>query len=339
MRRKPQHQLNSHISDFIRDHDDPQNLLIIYYTGHGVYSDKKKCLELTATVDPDMCKGFSKDARANWNKAEEKLKDDEVEGDVLTILDTCYSSNHVKSTKEDTRKFELLSACAIDQTTAAPGRHSFTRALIDSLRELLDEYKDRPFSTFRILQRINLDKRRSDTPSALWARSQHSEHHIFIAPLGAPKTGPPSRSQIRNSPGGYLTLRFGLRDPILNQEQIESMTKTLSLAFNNKALIGLKEVKWVEMRRAPPIPRFNRVALVMYVVSQWKRVMKKKKENDDSMKASPRLVDDVTSPEAVNITPQKRPRDEVDDFANTKRQYLDPSQPPSPPVSTSSRTG
>jgi hypothetical protein len=291
-------------------------------------------LELSATRSP-TCRGFLKDARANWNKAEEKLKDEEVEGDVLTILDTCYSSNLVKSGKEAARKIELLSACAIDQTTAAPGDQSFSRALIDALKALLREQGDRPFSTSRLQQRINIDKRRSDTPAHLWQRSHHTEHHIFLAPLKSAQQlllRPPS---FRYSPGGYLTLRFGLRDAILNQEQIEFMTRTLSDSLNNKAMIGLKEVKWVEMRAAPPIPHFDRVALVIYVVKQWKKVISNKKEE----RASQRNVDDVTFPQEMGLSPttsQKRTY-EADEMPDAKRRYLDPSQPPSPPVSTSSR--
>lgn len=113
------------------------------------------------------------------------------------------------------------------------------------------------------------------------------------------------------------------------------MTRTLSNSLNNKAMIGLKEVKWVEMKPAPPIPHFDRVALVIYVVKQWKKVISKKKE----IRASQRTVDEVIFPEAMDLSPmgsQKRPY-EADELPDAKRQYLDPSQPPSPPVSTSSR--
>jgi len=36
--RKPQHQLNSAVAGFVRQHDGPfrQTLLIVYYSGHGV---------------------------------------------------------------------------------------------------------------------------------------------------------------------------------------------------------------------------------------------------------------------------------------------------------------
>lgn len=113
--------MRTYMSAFIQEHDGPNNLLIVYYTGHGLYRENDKYLELTASLKPMIKRGFSQEARCNWNKIQEILQDDDVESDVLTILDTCYASNLTKSGKEDTRTFELLSACAIDSTTAAPG--------------------------------------------------------------------------------------------------------------------------------------------------------------------------------------------------------------------------
>ncbi|CAO2656431.1 Nn.00g052340.m01.CDS01 [Neocucurbitaria sp. VM-36] len=344
VRKKPQHQLNSHVSDFIRDHDGPHNLLVIYYTGHGVYREDKKYLELTASINPSLGKGFTKDARCNWNKAEDKLKDEEVEGDVLTILDTCYSSNLVKSARGDARKFELLSAAPIDQTTARPGQYSFTRALIDALDELLRDHKDSPFSTFRLNQRINIDKRRTDTPSHLWSRVQsvqHNEQHILLAPLKPQKADALQQSTYRLSPKGFLTLRFGLRDASLSQEQIEFMTKTLSKAFHNKAMVGLRRIDWMEIKPAPPITHFERLALVMFVITQWKKFLGRRKEERESQLQSQRRVDEITFPDGMDIdstnSSQKRHHEGVDEMPEAKRRYLEAAQPPSPPISDSSR--
>lgn len=332
VRKKPQHQLNSHVSDFIRDHDGPHSLLIVYYTGHGVFHEDKKFLELTACTNPLVCKGFSRDAKVNWNKVEEKLLDEEVEGDCLTILDTCYASNLVKkSSSREPKKFELVAACPIDQTTASPGKYSFTRALIDGLKELLDEHKD-PISTFRIVQSINLNKHRSDTPAHVWARNAHTEQHIFLAPLKPAKMDIAQPSKFRSSPGGYLTLRFGLRDASLNKQQIEYMTKTLSNALFNKALIGLRKVEWLDMKAAPPIPHFDRVALVMYAATQWKKVISKRKLERESQMRS---VDEVVLPDVTKVEMQKRVWEGDEDGPDAKKRYLEPRQPLSPPVSDS----
>ncbi|OAL46255.1 hypothetical protein IQ07DRAFT_518450 [Pyrenochaeta sp. DS3sAY3a] len=339
MRNKPHHQLDSHMSEFIRDHDGPHNLLIIYYTGHGVFREDTRVLELTATINPAAGKGFFKDARCNWNKVEQKLKDDEVEGDVLTILDTCYASNFVKSGKEESRKFELLSACPIDQTTASPGTHSFTRALIDTLQKLHNEYGERPFSTFRLVQLINIDSRRADTPAHLWSR-EHNEQHILLAPLKPDhRAGSGGRAVYRPSPKGFLVLRFGLRDVSLNKEQIEFMTKTLARAFNNKAMVGLRRVEWLDIKPAPPITHFERVALVMFVMTKWKGLVSSRREERESQ----RLLEEAAFPESMDLdstaSSQKRRHEGIDESPEAKRRFLDASQAPSPPISDSSRVG
>ncbi|KAF2278298.1 uncharacterized protein EI97DRAFT_355512, partial [Westerdykella ornata] len=274
---KPQHQMNRYLSTFVDKHDGPNNLMIVYYTGHGVYREDLKYLELTASVDPSQRRGFKNEARANWNRAEEHLRSDYVEGDVLTILDTCYSSNLQKSGKEDTRTFELLSACAFDATTASPGPQSFTRALIDALKELLAEYHDRSFTTFHLNQRILLNPNRRDTPSQLWFRLKHHERHIRLAPLKPRTSQPQRRPSFFNPPGGYLTLRFALRDDSLNREQIEYLTKNLCSAFRNKALLGLRRIDWLGMKPARTT-HFGRAALAMFAVAQWKKVVARRRE-------------------------------------------------------------
>ncbi|KAF1934750.1 hypothetical protein EJ02DRAFT_460934 [Clathrospora elynae] len=344
VRKKPQHQLDSHISEFIRDHDGPHNLLIVYYTGHGVYHEDKKYLELTGSLNPLLGKGFFKDARANWNVAEDRLKRQDVDGDVLTILDTCYSSNLVKSGKEEEqKKFELLSACAIDQTTASPGKNSFTRALIDAIAALLKEDGDRPISTFRLNQRINIDKRRLDTPSQLWARgqsSQHNEQHILFAPLKPQKLDALHDSKYRPKPKGFLTLRFGLRDASLNQQQIDFMTKTLAKAFNIKALVGVRRVDWLEINPAPPLSHFERVTSVVRVIKQWKKVIiRNKEERESQQRGVDKGIFREVDVESANGSSQKRAYEGVDEQSDAKRRYLEAEQPPSPPVSHSSHLG
>ena len=47
---KPQHQLNRHLSAFVEANDGPNNLMIVYYTGHGRYQEKGDFLQLTAYV-------------------------------------------------------------------------------------------------------------------------------------------------------------------------------------------------------------------------------------------------------------------------------------------------
>ncbi|KAL1800764.1 hypothetical protein ACET3X_001106 [Alternaria dauci] len=322
VRKKPQHQLDQYISQFICEHDGTQSLLIVYYTGHGIFQKATKTLELTGTQDPSKETGLSTVARATWNKAEEQLRHEDVEADVLTILDTCYASNFVKSSRQEEKKFELLSACHFDETTAAPGPNSYTRAFIDAANEFLDKDPKRPISTFSLTQRINQDPRRIDTPSVLWGRSRNphpNQEHIFLTPLGPEKTD--ALHQYRPRAKGYLTLRFGLRDASLDQVQIDYMARLLTKALSNKERIGLRRIDCLNMEPAPPISHFERVTSVLRVKAQWKRVIARNKEKAQSLHGN-----------AANGS-MKRVCDDSDQLPDAKRQYLDPTHPPSPPVS------
>jgi hypothetical protein len=333
---KPQQQMYKYMSTFVEKHDGPHTLLIVYYTGHGVYREDHKYLELTASLNSNIRRGFSQEARCNWNKIQEILQDDDVDSDVLTILDTCYSSNLAKGGKEETKTFELLSACAIDSTTAAPGDNSFTRTLIDTLKRLHGQHGEKGFTTFHLNQAVLIDKRRHDTPSQLWSLKQHHGRHIHLAPLKPQQARELKDRRLRPLPRGYLTLRFALRDESLTQEQIEFLTLQLSKAFNNKLLVGLSRIEWLGLKPAGNA-YFGRAALAMFAIAQWKRVVKIRKAK--------RRLDKVwlpvhsTTGEPPIATPRKRSRDS---FTNSpeperKRDYLAASQPPSPPVSDSSR--
>jgi hypothetical protein len=342
---KPQHQLSRHITSFIEKHDGQQNLMIVYYTGHGVYHEDEKYLELTGSLRPTQKRGFQNEARANWNKAEEMLHSNDIEGDVLTILDTCYGSNVQKSAKEDTRTFELLSACGFDMTTAAPGPNSFTRALIDALKECLLEYKDRSFTTFHLNQRILMMPSRRDTPSQLWFRLKHHERHIRLAPL-KPEDERPRKYSLTPLPRGYLTLRFALRDESLSREQVEYLTRKLSQAFNSRLLTGLRRIDWLGMKPARTT-NFGQAALAFRSIAQWKRVVRKSREE----RRRQRHMDEVdlpldlsldTSQDTTFSSPtRKRTRDFDGPLPSPKKGHLvipkPHDNPPSPPVSDGSR--
>jgi hypothetical protein len=323
--KKPQHQLNRHISAFVEESDGPDNLMIVYYTGHGVYREHERYLELTATTNPSVKRGLNIAAQANWDKAEEALRDDNVDGDVLTILDTCFSSNLTKSGREDTRTYELLSACGLDGTTASPGEHSFTRALIDSMKELLVEFPDRSFTTFHLNQRIILHPNRRDTPSVLWNRLRHHERHIRLCPL-KPKCH--ENRKRRPPPGGYLTLRFAIRDEKLNSEQIQLLTRHLSEAFNNKAMIGVRSIDWMGIKPAR-IRHFRRAALAVWACRQWKNVVKKRKLQRMMQHPTPESDLSQARKRAMSTEPDDQRQSKRGHLYCTKEKHQIPLTPPS----------
>lgn len=338
---KPQHQLDRHISTFVEQHDGQNNLMIVYYTGHGVFQEHKKYLELTASLNPLDKRGFKLEARANWNKAEESLRSEYIDGDVLTILDTCYSSNLQKSGQEDTRTFELLSACTIDSTTAAPGPQSFTRALIDSLKELLAEYKGLSFTTFHLNQRINLNPKRHDTQSQLWFRLKHHDRHIRLAPLKT-ATDRDRKPSIVKPPRGYLTLRFALRDDTLNREQIELLTRHLATAFSTtKKMLGIRKIEWLGLKPGR-VTDFGRTALAIFYFQKWRKFVTKRHEEREShdLRGSRVDIPAETTAESRSLSPRKRAREVDEPLPEAKKGSIDAptrQSPPSPPISESSR--
>ncbi|KAJ4384756.1 hypothetical protein N0V86_000358 [Didymella sp. IMI 355093] len=342
---KPQLQLNSRVSNFTEKYDGPNNLLIVYYTGHGVFreQDKPQYLQLAATVNPSNVKGIRKDAHLSWNKVENILKSDDVEADCLAILDTCYASNATKSARQSSRKFELLAACAMDQTTAAPGKNSFTRSLIDSLTVLASTHGEKQFSTFNLNQCVCKDARRSDTPSVLW-NPLPNDQHIFLAPLTPPETSKhgadksKQKSNIVRAPRGYLTLRLALRDEKLGQEQIEFLTLGLAKAFENKKLLGIRNMEWLGMKRAP-ISYFERAGLAMHAVAQWRKFVHRQK----AARGEPSTLRGASSLMDVDATPllapaRKRERDGTEHLPGAKRRTTGASTPPLTPTFDISRS-
>jgi hypothetical protein len=172
------------------------------------------------------------------------------------------------------RIFELLCAAPIDQTTAAPRQHTFTRVLIDTLHEFSHEFRDMPFSTVQLTQRLNLSKQRHDTPVSLWARSPNDQH-IFLAPMGNQKGKSIKRASQRSA--GRLTLSFDIRDRVLNEEQIAYLVKSFAKGFEGKAMLGIQNMNWhgfTSMKRY----EFVSVAATIFAAVRWKKVVQRRRE-------------------------------------------------------------
>lgn len=219
---------------------------------------------------------------------EETLLED-VDADVLTLLDTAYASNIEKGRKvvpqltssfENTfrlRRFQALAACGIDQVTAAPGHHSFTRALIDSFDQHLRTHGDQGLPTSLLNQRICLIPQRYDTPSQLWTRLGIND--IVLKPL---KLNTDDELQDSGPPlGGRLKLEFELRDAKLRPDQIKYLSSTLANALVGKKSIGVRGIKWVNMAPAQG-HRFAFAGMVMFAIVQWKRVVRQQRERRES---------------------------------------------------------
>ena len=182
-----------------------------------------------------------------WNRAETPLLED-AEGDVLTMLDSCFASNIQKGSTEQTRTYELLAAAAMDKRTNAPGKNSFTSILTEELQELLKKHRGRKFATVELVQRINL--RRRKRPSMLWDRLSRHDHHIYLAPLNTEDLEKRQISFQNMRENASLTLRIALKEERLTSAQIERLAQRLPKAFR-KSQVEPLQIHWMGLSRHP----------------------------------------------------------------------------------------
>ncbi|OJD31224.1 homeobox domain containing protein [Diplodia corticola] len=269
--RNPQMQLTNAISGFIVENDDPQNLLIVYYAGHGIFHDDGKRLELAGSDDPDeavLSKVF-------WNEVQ-TLFVEHAAGDVLAIMDCCFASNLMSRAgrKVNSRAFELLAASTIDKITESPGDKSFTRALIRCLTELAEQRPpssdgtggDGSFDMHELSQHIN--RVRTATPCQLWGVLKGNRRHIRLTPQRAreeqeqeqERAGPREQPWTFDPPGGLLSLQFILGERELARETIRNLARQLPDVFKANE-VRLRNVRWLDFERPKMFPRFTGILL------------------------------------------------------------------------------
>ncbi|CAN9166386.1 unnamed protein product [Alternaria sp. RS040] len=239
--KNPQVQLEAEILRWVYEHDDPNNLLIVYYAGHGVYDKALKVLEFSPTDDAEN------DLRAIWNEAERTLIE-KVKANVLTIMDCCYASDLLRNVPEHGRTFEMIAASGIGAPTPEPGENSFTRCLIKHLKELAVESSGNYgsyFDTHNLVERMT--KERFDSPPKLWRRIPGSSRHIELRKL-KPKNERPAQKSSISSHARFLHLGFALKRETINEKQIQSLTKDLPALFLSKGL-PLVNIKWLGCRK------------------------------------------------------------------------------------------
>ncbi|KAF2877430.1 hypothetical protein BDV95DRAFT_146937 [Massariosphaeria phaeospora] len=247
--KKPQNTLNAAIAQHVASHDGPNNLLIVYYTGHGRLTEPangEKRLVISATSGKQSNKKGRYPATAFWDIAEKPLLES-AEADVLAILDSCYSSNAHEGYHEENRAYELLAACPRDGTTVAPGPNSFTTALIKSLKELLNEYENRNFTTTKLLEKLNMNRK---IPAQLWDQLDKHQRHVQLAPLDKRSLEAKAKSfQTRAPEQAWVKLRFSLEEPQLELVQIENFAHQL-VAACERAEIPVRRIDWIKMESA-----------------------------------------------------------------------------------------
>ncbi|OCL11251.1 hypothetical protein AOQ84DRAFT_386966 [Glonium stellatum] len=310
--KKPQHQLNYAITSFVAENDGPHNLMIIYYTGHGRWESVKEYLEFVPTSGSSKPKGNHVPV-VEWNKVERQLLED-VEGDVLAILDSCFASNIQKDSTEQTRTYELLAAAPIDKRTSAPGKGSFTSVLTEELRELLKKHRNQKFSTVELVQRINVRKKKR--PAMLWDRLGRHGHHVCFAPLNTKDLEKREKSFQNIRENMSLTLRIALKEDNLTPVQIEKLAKRLPKAFK-KAQVEPLQIHWMGLSRHPRRSMgMKEVAAIVRATSRFASMSSKREKNS---------VEEISPTSTASPITLKRTQDSLDSLEspNLKRRVSD----------------
>ncbi|KAH6868841.1 hypothetical protein BKA58DRAFT_317477 [Alternaria rosae] len=285
-RSKPQHQMDRVLTTFVETYDHPGNLLIVFYTGHSAHYKNAGRLEFLPSLESSTARGTSSGGQINWYKTEDYLCSDEIDGDVLAILDTEYASNgNIRRVSNDesssnyrdqgtARCFQLINSCDL----MPPGPESFTRILIDGLKELHEHNGDSAFSTQDLHQCVEM--RRPGTSSKMWSLLPN-KRHILLTPTVQSGAGTRVPQQHRRRPGrGYLKLGLEIRDASLEQEQVDYLVRVL-LSSLDKPLIGLRGIDWLgfERREKELISFSENLSLKLRVFETWKRLVARRKED------------------------------------------------------------
>ncbi|KAL1626147.1 hypothetical protein SLS54_002981 [Diplodia seriata] len=299
--RNPQMQLMNAISGFIVENDDPQNLLIVYYAGHGIFHEDGKRLEIAGS---DSLEGGVL-SKVFWNEVQNLFIEHTV-GDVLAIMDCCFASNLMSrgSRKVNSRAFEMFAASTIDKITESPGAKSFTRALIRCLTELAERPSDGDgsFDTHELSQTIN--QVRTATPCQLWGVLKGNRRHIRLTPLKAreeqEKQGPQEQPWTFDPPGGLLSLQFILGEKELAKDTIRNLTRQLPDVFKDNK-VRLRNIRWLDFERPKMFPR------VTGILMQGVRMNRKRKASSTPVEDSDGALADTRKRRSLGSSSLRMP--------------------------------
>ncbi|OJD35112.1 homeobox domain containing protein [Diplodia corticola] len=293
----PQHQLVHEITGFLKHFDDPNNLLIIYYTGHAGFDEDTGELEFYARKTSEDIPGARYAAQcAGWNSAESLFLQG-TQADTLAILDTCYASNVTKGAQDTGRAYQLLAASGPGRMTAGPGRKSFTTAMIESLKECLNENGHKPFSLWKLSSKINEKQYRRQNPCFPHDRLKKHDRQIELAPLKGKRSERDENKMalMQRTSAADLTLRFALGSKSFTREHIEKLTRELPKAYESAGL-KLQRIDWVGLEERPPID-FRSTVTAFSVAHRWlQRALPNRKRSARLQEEPFRVVTDDLPP-------------------------------------------
>ncbi|KAK0106924.1 hypothetical protein ONS95_003640 [Cadophora gregata] len=136
--------------NIVQDFGVKDNLLIVYYAGHGGMNSSRQPL-WTCTGDPSS-------PYLQWYAIQTIFE--QAEADVLLLLDCCAAASSAPADGQCNSVTETIAACGFETWAPQPGRHSFTNTLI----AVLDDWQDRSSFTAAMLHCEILNRLRHEKP-------------------------------------------------------------------------------------------------------------------------------------------------------------------------------
>ncbi len=226
-----------------------------------------------------------------WQVAEQHIKNRQA--DILLVFDCCWAgllSGPYERAPPSKRHFEFLGACAANQVTAGPGPKSFTRAMIESLKDLADE--EGGFTTSMLYTKImnhqNFPKHKQ---SPTHASRTDSRNKMLLSPLkkAEPLLSPPPDVGLESQLDYCLTLDF-LFDDIPDESQFKEICNSFKNIFESGPSV-FKKIEWRSMHKRKVTPEI----LVRQVAEIWRQrtliaIGKKRKLSQDHELSQPCLA-------------------------------------------------
>ncbi|MCJ1389542.1 hypothetical protein MMC18_002399 [Xylographa bjoerkii] len=281
------------VSRFLKRYDGPNTLLVVYYAGRGRPGALNEHLELRSNeASPSHDEALQQYNTVVWNKTEAVLK--EAVADVFEVFDCCYAGS-LGLSRSPERTLGYLAAIEHDNLTKFPGKHSFTAALIWSLKVLVTNQPEGRFTTYDLCRKIKEDApdfpRTEQTPK-LYPRLDRCSRagRLMLHPLARD--------------GDLAMATTDLAD---TQNSVHKAREILNLKFYFESRIAEQDVTALGealndiMRRAgTPIP-ISRISwngledVAMKLARRWMERSREGKNNASPASATPSTPDSARS--------------------------------------------
>lgn len=179
--------LQKKLYDFQDSHQCEDELLIVYYGGHGEPDRRGRSIWAAYMTFSDHTRIWLTDSSnkkpnsptLNWSSLQHLLET--AIPHVLIILDCCHAANAARDTSDGTTK-ELLAACGRENPTLGSYPRSFSTALVEELQA----FKGRPFTVAMLHSRLITMRWRLASTPVYALLSEHGGHSIELAPRPRP---------------------------------------------------------------------------------------------------------------------------------------------------------